>query len=206
MGLNDLGRSAHSGRGCRWFRLAAMPIFSCGTPRQRRHPADFGHHGPWRGRRGVFPGAGPISIFMAREPLSARSSLGPDVVKAVTHDEATQEELGGASVHAEKSERICHVAAADSEADVTLLPLSGKLLGYLPQNNMEDPALRQHRRRPAADGRRCAGQHHPRRRRKALRRRKKSSAGWWITANSFEILRKLRHEHRGWAMRGWVSA
>jgi acetyl-CoA carboxylase carboxyltransferase component len=60
---------------------------------------------------------------------------GPDVVKAVTHEEVTQEELGGASVHAEKS-GVCHVAA-DSEADT--LYLIRKLLGYLPQNNMEDP-------------------------------------------------------------------
>jgi acetyl-CoA carboxylase carboxyltransferase component len=59
---------------------------------------------------------------------------GPDVVKAVTHEEVTQEELGGASVHSEKS-GVCHVAA-DSEADT--LYLIRKLLGFLPQNNMED--------------------------------------------------------------------
>jgi acetyl-CoA carboxylase carboxyltransferase component len=60
---------------------------------------------------------------------------GPDVVKAVTHEEVTFEELGGASVHSEKS-GVCHVAA-DSEADT--LYLIRKLLMYLPQNNMEDP-------------------------------------------------------------------
>ncbi len=59
---------------------------------------------------------------------------GPDVVKAVTHEEVTFEELGGADVHAEKS-GICHVSA-ENEADA--LFLIRKLLSYLPQNNMED--------------------------------------------------------------------
>ncbi len=72
-------------------------------------------------------------IFMTRD-TSYMFVTGPDVVKAVTHEEVTQEELGGASVHSEKS-GVCHVAA-DSEADT--LYLIRKLLGYLPQNNMED--------------------------------------------------------------------
>lgn len=73
-------------------------------------------------------------IFMVRNS-SYMFVTGPDVVKAVTHEAVTQEELGGASVHSEKS-GVCHVAA-DSEADT--LYLIRKLLGYLPQNNMEDP-------------------------------------------------------------------
>lgn len=73
-------------------------------------------------------------IFMVRNS-SYMFVTGPDVVKAVTHEEVTQEELGGASVHAEKS-GVCHVAA-DSEADT--LYLIRKLIGYIPQNNMEDP-------------------------------------------------------------------
>ena len=73
-------------------------------------------------------------IFMARD-TSYMFVTGPDVVKAVTHEEVTQEELGGASVHSEKS-GVCHVAA-ESEADT--LYLIRKMLGYLPQNNMEDP-------------------------------------------------------------------
>ncbi len=60
---------------------------------------------------------------------------GPEVVKAVTHEEVSFEELGGASVHAEVS-GVCHMSA-DSEADA--LYLIRKLLSYLPQNNMEDP-------------------------------------------------------------------
>ena len=73
-------------------------------------------------------------IFMTRN-TSYMFVTGPDVVKTVTHEEVTQEELGGAGVHSETS-GVCHVAA-DSEADT--LYLIRKLLGYLPQNNMEDP-------------------------------------------------------------------
>ncbi len=60
---------------------------------------------------------------------------GPEVVKTVTHEEVSFEELGGASVHSEVS-GVCHMAA-DTEADA--LYLIRKLLSYLPQNNMEDP-------------------------------------------------------------------
>jgi acetyl-CoA carboxylase carboxyltransferase component len=73
-------------------------------------------------------------VFMARG-TSNMFVTGPDVVKAVTHEDVTFEELGGAAVHAKKS-GVCHVAA-ESEADT--LYLIRKLLSYLPQNNMEDP-------------------------------------------------------------------
>jgi acetyl-CoA carboxylase carboxyltransferase component len=59
---------------------------------------------------------------------------GPEVVKAVTHEEVSFEDLGGASVHSEIS-GVCHMAT-DTEADA--LYLIRKLLEYLPQNNMED--------------------------------------------------------------------
>jgi acetyl-CoA carboxylase carboxyltransferase component len=77
-------------------------------------------------------------IFMTRN-TSYMFVTGPDVVKTVTHEEVSFEELGGASVHSEKS-GVCHVAA-DSEADT--LYLIRKLLAYLPQNNMEDPPFMQ---------------------------------------------------------------
>ncbi len=73
-------------------------------------------------------------IFMVKNS-SYMFVTGPDVVKTVTHEEVSFEDLGGASVHAEKS-GVCHLAA-DSEADT--LYLIRKLLGFLPQNNMEDP-------------------------------------------------------------------
>ncbi len=73
-------------------------------------------------------------IFMVRNS-SYMFITGPEVVKAVTHEDVTFEELGGADVHMEVS-GVCHVAA-DSEADT--LYLVRKMMAYLPQNNMEDP-------------------------------------------------------------------
>jgi len=73
-------------------------------------------------------------IFMVRNS-SYMFVTGPEVVKTVTHEEVSFEELGGAGVHSETS-GVCHVVA-DSEADI--LYLIRKLLSYLPQNNMEDP-------------------------------------------------------------------
>lgn len=60
---------------------------------------------------------------------------GPEVIKAVTHEEVSFEDLGGAGVHSEVS-GVANLVA-DTEADA--LYLIRKLLGYLPQNNMEDP-------------------------------------------------------------------
>ncbi len=73
-------------------------------------------------------------IFMVRNS-SYMFVTGPEVVKAVTHEEVSFEDLGGASTHSELS-GVCHIAS-DTEADT--LYLIRKLLTYLPQNNMEDP-------------------------------------------------------------------
>jgi propionyl-CoA carboxylase beta chain len=63
---------------------------------------------------------------------------GPDVIKTVTHEEVTFEELGGAMTHNEKS-GVAHFAADSEEA---ALALTRDLLGFLPQNNLEDPPRR----------------------------------------------------------------
>lgn len=60
---------------------------------------------------------------------------GPDVIKAVTREEVTSEDLGGAMVHNTKS-GVAHFAAEDEEDCFYQIR---KLLSYLPQNNMEDP-------------------------------------------------------------------
>jgi propionyl-CoA carboxylase beta chain len=60
---------------------------------------------------------------------------GPDVVKAVTHEQVTKELLGGASTHAEKS-GVCHLTAPD---DARCLELLRELLSFLPANNGEKP-------------------------------------------------------------------
>jgi len=60
---------------------------------------------------------------------------GPSVVKTVTHEDVTQEELGGADVHAQRS-GVAHFEADD---DASCLALIRRLFGYLPANNL-DPA------------------------------------------------------------------
>ena len=60
---------------------------------------------------------------------------GPNVVKTVTHEEVTSEELGGALVHASKS-GVAHFAC-ENEADA--IERVKKLIRYIPQNNIEDP-------------------------------------------------------------------
>jgi acetyl-CoA carboxylase carboxyltransferase component len=60
---------------------------------------------------------------------------GPDVIRTVTHEEVTSEELGGAMVHNQRS-GVAHFAAEDEEDGFYQIR---KLLSYLPQNNMEDP-------------------------------------------------------------------
>jgi propionyl-CoA carboxylase beta chain len=63
---------------------------------------------------------------------------GPEVIRTVTHEEVTKEELGGALAHATKS-GVCHFAAED---DAHALALMRRLLSYLPQNNHDDPPRR----------------------------------------------------------------
>ena len=60
---------------------------------------------------------------------------GPDVVRTVTHEDVTKEDLGGAMTHNVQS-GVAHFAAAD---DRECLALIRELLGYLPSNNLDDP-------------------------------------------------------------------
>ncbi len=60
---------------------------------------------------------------------------GPNVVKTVTHEDVTFEELGGAMTHATKS-GVAHFAG---ENEVHSLEITKKLLSYFPSNNQEDP-------------------------------------------------------------------
>lgn len=73
-------------------------------------------------------------ILMVKE-TSFMHITGPDVIRTVTREEVTSEELGGAMVHNQKS-GVAHFAAEDEEDGFYQIR---KLLSYLPQNNMEDP-------------------------------------------------------------------
>jgi propionyl-CoA carboxylase beta chain len=69
------------------------------------------------------------------EDTSYMFITGPDVVKTVTGEEVTFEELGGAATHASKS-GVAHFTAADEE---TCLEDARYLLSFLPQNNLDPP-------------------------------------------------------------------
>ncbi|HKH24310.1 MAG TPA: acyl-CoA carboxylase subunit beta [Acidimicrobiales bacterium] len=73
-------------------------------------------------------------VFMV-EDTSYMFITGPDVVKTVTGENVTQQELGGAIAHASKS-GVCHFTSAD---DATCIEDVRYLLGYLPSNNLEEP-------------------------------------------------------------------
>ena len=75
-------------------------------------------------------------IVMVRD-TSFMFVTGPDVVKTVTHEEVTFEELGGADVHSSKS-GVAHFAVPNEVACMNLLR---RLLGFLPSNNLDDAPL-----------------------------------------------------------------
>ncbi|MDH3746171.1 MAG: acyl-CoA carboxylase subunit beta [Acidobacteriota bacterium] len=73
-------------------------------------------------------------IFMVEE-TSYMFVTGPDVIKTVTHEEVTMEELGGAASHASRS-GVCHFTLPN---DAACLLAIRELLSFLPSNNLEDP-------------------------------------------------------------------
>ena len=75
-------------------------------------------------------------IIMAKG-ISYMFLTGPTVVKTVTGEDVSQEQLGGASVHASKS-GVTHFAAENGEEALYLIR---RLMSYIPQNNLEETPL-----------------------------------------------------------------
>ncbi|TFH23733.1 MAG: methylmalonyl-CoA carboxyltransferase [Myxococcales bacterium] len=75
-------------------------------------------------------------IFMV-DKTSFMFITGPEVIKSVTREEVTQEELGGGVTHNARSGVAHFLAANDGEC----IAMIRQLLGYLPSNNMEDPPI-----------------------------------------------------------------
>ncbi len=73
-------------------------------------------------------------IFMTKD-TSYMFVTGPDVIKTVTHEEVTKEELGGPVTHNATSGVAHFIAANDAEC----LAMIRELLSFLPSNNMDDP-------------------------------------------------------------------
>ncbi|MEX0879084.1 MAG: acyl-CoA carboxylase subunit beta [Thermoanaerobaculia bacterium] len=84
-------------------------------------------------------------VFMT-EKTSYLFVTGPDVIKTVTHEEVTKEELGGARTHSTVS-GVAHFVRRSDEA---VLAGIRELLGYLPANNLDDAPRRPPREPPGA--------------------------------------------------------
>jgi propionyl-CoA carboxylase beta chain len=76
-------------------------------------------------------------VFMVNQ-TSYMFVTGPEVIKTVTHEDVTKEDLGGATTHNATS-GVGHFSAHD---DAECLRMIRELLSYLPQNNREDPPRR----------------------------------------------------------------
>src|SRR5436305_2755903 len=81
-----------------------------------------------------------ITDFIAMvDKTSYMFVTGPDVIKTVTHEEVTKDELGGAHTHNETS-GVAHFQVHD---DAECLSLIRELLSFLPSNNTDDPPRRE---------------------------------------------------------------
>jgi len=76
-------------------------------------------------------------IFMVNEK-SHMFVTGPEVIKTVTHEDVSQEELGGANTHNSKS-GVAHFNGSDEEQTIMMIR---ELLSFIPSNNLEDPPVK----------------------------------------------------------------
>ena len=93
--------------------------------------------GPCAGGAVYSPAITDFNIMV--EGTSYMFVTGPDVLRTVTHEEVTKEELGGAKTHNETS-GVAHFSTPD---DRECLQLIRELLGYLPSNNLDGPPRRE---------------------------------------------------------------
>ncbi|MBX5465208.1 MAG: acyl-CoA carboxylase subunit beta [Clostridia bacterium] len=89
--------------------------------------------GPCAGGAVYSPALTDIVVMV--EGTSQMFITGPDVIRAVTGEEITFEELGGARAHFSRS-GVAHLVAPDDRAALALVR---RLLGYFPSNNLDDP-------------------------------------------------------------------
>ena len=93
--------------------------------------------GPCAGGAVYSPAITDFNVMV--EGTSYMFVTGPDVLRTVTHEEVTKEELGGAKTHNETS-GVAHFSVPD---DRECLQLIRELLGYLPSNNLDGPPRRE---------------------------------------------------------------
>ena len=98
-------------------------------------PQISGILGPCAGGAVYSPALTDFTIMT--KSISYMFLTGPKVVKTVTGEDVSQEALGGAAVHSQKS-GVAHFAAEDGEETLSIIR---KLFSYIPQNNLEEPPL-----------------------------------------------------------------
>lgn len=98
-------------------------------------PQISGIFGPCAGGAVYSPALTDFTIMV--KGISYMFLTGPKVVKTVTGEDVTQEELGGASVHASRS-GVTHFAVETGDDGISLIR---RLLSFLPQNNLEEPPI-----------------------------------------------------------------
>jgi propionyl-CoA carboxylase beta chain len=131
IGLNDSG-GARIQEGVESLAGYA-DIFLCNTLASGVIPQISAVMGPCAGGAVYSPAITDFVLMV--EGTSYMFITGPEVIKAVTHEEVTKEELGGATAHASKS-GVCHLTSPN---DKTCIAQIKRLLSYLPSNNQEDP-------------------------------------------------------------------
>lgn len=99
-------------------------------------PQISGIFGPCAGGAVYSPALTDFNIMV--KDTSYMFLTGPAVVKSVTGEEVSQEELGGAAVHSSKS-GVAHFSAETEEEGLLTIR---RLLSFIPQNNREDPPFR----------------------------------------------------------------
>src|SRR6186713_2702591 len=93
--------------------------------------------GPCAGGAVYSPAITDFTVMV--EGTSYMFVTGPDVVRTVTHEEVTKEELGGAMTHNERS-GVAHFTVDDDQAAILLIR---ELLSFMPANNVDDPPRRE---------------------------------------------------------------
>ena len=78
-------------------------------------------------------------FIIMTQGISRMFITGPEVIKEVTHEEVTMEELGGADTHNTLS-GVAHFSAENEEQTMVLIK---ELLSFIPDNNMEDPPIKE---------------------------------------------------------------
>ena len=133
VGLNDSG-GARIQEGV--VSLAGYAdIFLRNTMASGRIPQISAIMGPCAGGAVYSPAITDFTVMV--EDSSYMFITGPDVIRSVTHEEVTQEDLGGAHTHATKS-GVAHLTASDEHACLDTLR---ELLSFMPSNNAEDPPI-----------------------------------------------------------------